>query len=92
MTRTAVVLMLGGALLTSAAAEAPEPTGYRMEDYRAPTPDELPGATVLSTTQAHELRDTGQAIFIDVLPQPPRPAGLPASTIWRPKIRMDLPG
>jgi PQQ-dependent catabolism-associated CXXCW motif protein len=31
-------------------------------------------------------------VFIDVLPQPPRPAGLPASTIWRPKPRQDVPG
>ena len=31
-------------------------------------------------------------MFIDVLPQPPRPAGLPAGTIWRPKPRSDIPG
>ena len=32
------------------------------------------------------------AVFIDVLPQAPRPAGLPASTIWREKPRDDVPG
>ena len=27
-----------------------------------------------------------------MLPRPPRPPGLPASTIWRPKPRLDIPG
>ena len=31
-------------------------------------------------------------MFVDVLPQPPRPAGLPAGTIWQPKPRQDIPG
>ena len=31
-------------------------------------------------------------MFVDVLPQPPRPAGLPAGTIWRPRPRYDIPG
>ncbi|HEX3402698.1 MAG TPA: PQQ-dependent catabolism-associated CXXCW motif protein [Acetobacteraceae bacterium] len=70
----------------------PEPQGYRMEDYRAPTPATLRGALVLSTEQARAVWEKHDAVFIDVLPQPPRPAGLPTSTIWRAKPRDDIPG
>ena len=31
-------------------------------------------------------------MFVDVLPRPPRPPGLPPSTIWRPKPRLNIPG
>ncbi len=32
------------------------------------------------------------AVFVDVLPQPPRPTGLAPGTIWNPKPRLDIPG
>jgi PQQ-dependent catabolism-associated CXXCW motif protein len=83
------------ALLPIAAGGAnppPEPSGYRMEDYRAPTPTTLCGAIVLSTAQARADWEQHDAVFVDVLPQAPRPVGLPASTIWRPKPRNDIPG
>jgi PQQ-dependent catabolism-associated CXXCW motif protein len=70
----------------------PEPPGYRMDDYRAPVPATLRGAAVLTTEQARADWERHDAVFVDVLPQPPRPAGLPASTIWRPKPRDDIPG
>jgi PQQ-dependent catabolism-associated CXXCW motif protein len=70
----------------------PEPSEYRMDDYRAPTPTTLQGAAVLSTAQALAHWQQRDAAFIDVLPQIPRPVGLPASTIWREKPREDLPG
>jgi PQQ-dependent catabolism-associated CXXCW motif protein len=70
----------------------PEPLGYRMDDYRAPVPATLRGALVLSTGQARAHWESRDAVFIDVLPRPPRPVGLPASTIWRPKPRDDIPG
>ena len=38
------------------------------------------------------MQRAGEATFIDVLPQPPRPAGLPADAIWRDKPRFDIPG
>src|SRR5271166_3397140 len=85
----------GIALLIRAAAAQdapPEPGDYRMDNYRAPVPATLHGATVLSTEEAHALWDRHEAVFIDVLPQVPRPAGLPASTIWHDKPRQDVPG
>jgi len=69
----------------------PEPPGYRMEDYRAPTPATLAGARVVTTAEAEKLWKAGAA-FIDVLPHIPRPANLPPGTIWREKTRMDIPG
>ena len=85
--------LICGMMLLIAGAPAPsEPQGYRMEDFRGPTPETLRGATVLSTEQAHDLWQKGGAVFVDVLPRPPRPIGLPASTIWRPKPRSDVPG
>lgn len=69
----------------------PEPSGYRMQDYRAPTPATLAGARVVTTTEADKLWKAGAA-FVDVLPRVPRPANLPPGTIWREKTRMDIPG
>jgi PQQ-dependent catabolism-associated CXXCW motif protein len=83
------VLVAGAA---DAATAPPEPSGYRMEEYRAPTPESLRGAMIVTTDAARDLWAHRQAVFIDVLPRPPRPAGLPASTIWRPKPRSDIPG
>ena len=73
--------------------EAPaEPEGYRMESYRAPTPASLQGATVISTEQAQRLHQSGSAIFVDVLPRPPKPENLPESTLWRDRPRRNVPG
>jgi PQQ-dependent catabolism-associated CXXCW motif protein len=69
-----------------------EPDGYRMEDYRAPTPPSLKGAQVLTTREAEALWKAGTAAFVDVLPRPPRPAALPAGTIWHDAQRLDIPG
>ena len=85
----AIALLIRAALAQDA---PPEPSDYRMDDYRAATPATLRGAMVLSTEEAHALWQRHEAVFIDVLPQVPRPAGLPASTIWREKPRQDVPG
>jgi PQQ-dependent catabolism-associated CXXCW motif protein len=85
-----LALCLG--LIGGAHAGVPEPPGYRIDEYRAPTPATLRGADVLTTEQARALWTERSAVFIDVLPRPPRPHGLPASTIWHPKPRFDIPG
>lgn len=89
-----LAVLVGLALLVGAAGQQlpPEPAGYRMEHYRAPVPATLKGAAVLSTDEAHRAWQSGGAVFVDVLPRPPRPQGLPASTLWRPKPRADIPG
>jgi PQQ-dependent catabolism-associated CXXCW motif protein len=47
---------------------------------------------VVTTARAFELWTNGGAAFIDVLPQAPRPVGLPPQVIWRDKPRLDIPG
>lgn len=63
--------------------QPPEPTGYRMQDYRSPVPATLKGANVLSAKQAEAIWKKKSAIFIDVYPHAPKPPNLPENTIWR---------
>jgi len=70
----------------------PEPDGYRMEDYRSPTPATLKGAKVVGTGDALALWREGSSAFIDVLPRPPKPQNLPPGTIWRDTPHDSLPG
>lgn len=69
-----------------------EPDGFRMDEYRAPVPGTLAGATVLDDDGARALWEGGSVKFIDVLPQAPKPKNLPAGTIWRDKPRESIPG
>ena len=91
VTRLAVVAAIVGAAVASA-AEAPEPAGYRLSDYRAPTPATLRGARVIGTDEAAAIWRAHSAVFIDVLPRPPRPRDLPVGTVWRDKPRANIPG
>ena len=77
---------------TTAQTSVPEPEGYRMEEFRAPVPATLTGATVHTTESLKALVDAGGAVLVDVLPRPPRPAALPEDAIWRPKPRRNIPG
>ena len=94
--RSAVVAALSFTLFATFVAVAgdapPEPDSYRESDYRAPTPASLKGARVLTTEEAATMWRAGEAAFIDVLPQAPRPKNLPADVVWRDKPRFDIPG
>lgn len=68
----------------------PEPGSYRTDKYRSPVPLTLKGATVLSSNQAMKVWSEGHAVFIDVYPHPPKPAGLPPGTIWRETTHMTI--
>ncbi|MBS0250759.1 MAG: PQQ-dependent catabolism-associated CXXCW motif protein [Proteobacteria bacterium] len=68
----------------------PEPSSYRTDKYRSPVPLTLKGATVLSSNQAMKVWSEGHAVFIDVYPHPPKPAGLPPGTIWRETTHMTI--
>lgn len=69
-----------------------EPDDYRTQDYREPVPKTLRGARVVTTEAAAAIWKDRQAVFVDVLPRPPRPRNLPAGTIWRDTPRLDVPG
>ena len=68
-----------------------EPDGYRMGAYRSPTPATIAGATVVTTEDARRLWERKAAIFIDVLPRPPKPENLPEDVIWRVPPRYNIP-
>ncbi|SMF80221.1 PQQ-dependent catabolism-associated CXXCW motif protein [Tistlia consotensis] len=82
----------GAALPARADSGVAEPDGYRMEHYRAPTPDRLKGAVVVDTPQAAALVEAGKVLPVDVLPRPEKPAGLKEGTIWRQPPRDNILG
>lgn len=82
-------LLLAAFLL--AGAGVPEPDGYRMDDYRAPTPGTLRGAAVATTADMRDLVARG-AVLIDVLPAPRRPESMRPGTPWLPTPHHAIPG
>jgi PQQ-dependent catabolism-associated CXXCW motif protein len=96
MKKRETILLLAASFLGLAgpawAGQIDEPTGYRMDEYRAPVPETLQGATVVTTAEAEALWREKKAVFFDVMPNTPKPANLPAGTLWRDKVRKDIPG
>jgi PQQ-dependent catabolism-associated CXXCW motif protein len=92
--RCASLILAASVFMVSAHAQenAPEPEGYRTDNYRAPVPATLAGARVLATGEAESIWRAGAGVFIDVLPRPPKPPNLPAGTVWRDKPRLNIPG
>lgn len=86
-----IIAAIAGAGPAAAAAGVPEPEGYRTGEYRAPVPDTLTGARVLSTAEVAALWKGGEAVFVDVLPKPPKPK-LPPGTVFHLPPRDDIPG
>lgn len=81
------------AVATVRAAETvPEPEGFRTEAYRAPVPATLTGGKVVDGSTAAALWRSKGAVFVDVLPQPVRPANLPAGTVWHPQAHKSVEG
>jgi PQQ-dependent catabolism-associated CXXCW motif protein len=80
------------ALIILSGQAPPEPDDYRLGDYRSPTPETLKAARTIATDEAAALWRGKAAVFVDVMPQPPRPANLPAGTIWRDRPRLSIPG
>ncbi len=70
----------------------PVPQTYRLDDYRAPVPDTVPGAKVLHIPAMQQLVARHDAVLIDVLPAPRRPAGMRPGTPWLPVRHPSLPG
>jgi PQQ-dependent catabolism-associated CXXCW motif protein len=94
--RQALMLLLGVAIAVTPlalAGETPtEPDGYRLEDYRAPTPLTVMGRPALDTAAAERLWTVHEAVFIDVIAAPRRPDNLPAGAVWDPKRHLAIPG
>jgi PQQ-dependent catabolism-associated CXXCW motif protein len=93
MIKLFAVLLAAITVASVSAQERPaEPEGYRTGDYRSPVPVTLAGARVLTTAEAEQIWRDKAGAFIDVLPRAPKPANLPAGTVWRDKPRPDIPG
>lgn len=86
------VVLVHPAMAAWGAAPVPEPSDYRLDQYRGPTPATLKGATTVDAATLHHLMTSKPLLVIDVLPQAPRPPNLPATTLWRPPTRLDIPG
>ena len=54
--------------LPALAYDIETPEGYRLDHYRAPTPCELPGATVVTPEQMRSLVEAEDPILIDAMP------------------------
>lgn len=95
----AALLLAGCTAALSVAAETTgdspadlfDEAGYRMDRFIAPVPETAPGAVTLSTVDARALHAKGAAVFIDVLPAPQRPSGLPPDTLWLPPDHASIP-
>lgn len=88
---TALVIVLG---IAPACADpnVPVPGSYRLDDYRAPVPDTVPGAEVLHIPEMQERVARRDAVLIDVLPAPRRPPVMRPGTPWLPARHPSLPG
>ena len=62
---------------TASAEDVAEPADYRMDHFRAPVPDTLKDARVVTSEQAFEIWKAGKTVFVDVLPQAPNPTNCP---------------
>lgn len=92
MRRAALLLALALRAHAAHAAPVPEPEGYRLDGYRAPTPATVRGGRVLHTDDLRAAIARGGVVLIDVLPAPRRPPGLAPNALWMPAPRMDIPG
>ena len=91
--RWSAVFLLAACWTTGTAAQGPpEPPGYRLDDYRSPTPLTVLGRAAVDTDEAYRLWQTGDALFVDVLPAPRRPEGLAPGAVWTPRPRRGVPG
>ncbi|KAA2213504.1 PQQ-dependent catabolism-associated CXXCW motif protein [Teichococcus oryzae] len=90
--RRLALLLLPAWMAIARAEPVPVPDGFRMGEYRAPTPAWVPGAVTLDTPEAEALWRQGMAVWIDVLPVARRPEGLPDNSLWRPAPRLGIPG
>jgi len=77
---------------SSLAQSVVEPADYRSDPYRDAVPATLKGARVVDSEEAHAIWKAGKTAFVDVIPRPPKPEGLPEGTIWREKPRYSIPG
>ncbi len=75
-----------------AGSEVLGPLGYRMDNYRAPVPATLAGATTVSTRRLKSMVDAGGVVLVDVLPAPREPPNIQPGVPWMPVPHRNIPG
>jgi len=85
-------LLFFAAVIAIADTAIPEPDGYRMEDYDAPVPDGLSGATRVTALDVKKLQTEKNALVVDVIPEHRKPDFLPENQIWIPVPHKGLVG
>lgn len=88
----AMLLLDAGAARSAEGVPWPTDGGYRTEDYRAPTPEAVPGGRAISTAEAKAMSSRPDVVWVDMLPAARRPDGLPPGSLWRPSPRLGIPG
>ena len=71
-------------------SRSPRPIAWKSTPRRCRR--HLQGARVATTKEAEKLWRERGAIFVDVLPRPPKPKDLPAGTLWHEPPHSDIPG
>jgi PQQ-dependent catabolism-associated CXXCW motif protein len=66
--------------------------GYRIDQFRAPVPETVPGAQTIDTTALQSLMRREETLLIDVLPTPVKPKDRPDNLLWLPPARQNIPG
>ena len=89
---TASLFLLPGPPVIAGDGAPEEPPGYRMDDYRAPVPETVAGATTVSTQQLKAMIDAGGVVLVDVLPAPRKPPDMLPGVPWMPVPHRNLPG
>lgn len=87
-----VSIALTQPIIAFANAAVPQPDGYRMEDYDAPVPVGLDGATRVTAADVKALQVEKNALVVDVIPEHRKPDFLPKNQIWIPVPHKGLPG
>jgi PQQ-dependent catabolism-associated CXXCW motif protein len=90
--RAAFVVVALVASSAALGAEVPEPSGYRMDHYRAPVPETVQGGTVVHLAALPGVIASIHPVLIDVLPAPTPPPEQRAGLPRMPLPHQDIPG
>jgi PQQ-dependent catabolism-associated CXXCW motif protein len=86
-------LASGSVSTARATDDVPEPAGYRLDDFRSPTPATIAGGTALDTTGIEALLAAEpDLLLVDVVLPRHRPDNLPQTSLFIAKPRRDIPG
>ena len=89
---TVAALLWSIGAIANASDVVEEPSGYRMDDYDAPVPEQLTGATLVDAFDVKRLLQEQEALVIDVIPEHRKPDFLPENQIWIPPAHKGVAG